>query len=124
MPMVNDGRDWVAGAITGHETTLFNSDNARIGVGNGTGGDADSSNLTGGSKFRKGMEATFPQRSDNVLTFKSSYADGEANFEWKEWAVFNHADAGTMLCRKVEDKGTKDGGIWNFTVEVTVAIGT
>ena len=124
MPLTTAGRNWIAGAITGHETTLFNNDNARIGVGNGTGGDAASTDLTGASKFRKGMEDTYPQRSTNVLTFRSSYGDAEANFAWEEWGIFNHADAGTMLSRKVENKGTKSGGTWNFTVEVTVNIGS
>lgn len=124
MPLTNAGRNWIAGAITGHETLVFNNSNAHIGVGNGTGGNAESTDLTGASKTRRPMESTYPQRSTNVLTFRSSFGEAQGNHVWSEWGVFNASTAQTMLCRKVESKGEKNGGTWNFTVEVTVNIGS
>src|SRR5262249_31989933 len=59
------------------------------------------------NKIRKGMEATYPQRSTNVLTFRSVYSTSEANFHWQEWGVFNASSAGEMLSRKAEELGTK-----------------
>ncbi|MDQ7794157.1 MAG: hypothetical protein RDU89_07055 [bacterium] len=126
MPLTNAGCNFMAGALTGHETTLFNNANARIGVGDGTTAfSATQTDLMGTNKFRKGMDATFPTRSTNVLTFKSTFASGEANFAWQEWGVFNAASAGPMLNRLVENNGTKlSGQTWVFEVQLTVNIGS
>jgi len=70
------------------------------------------------------METSYPTRTDNVLTFKSSFGSGDANFAWNEWGIFNDASAGTMLNRKVESLGTKSSGTWVLTVELTVSIGS
>jgi hypothetical protein len=66
------------------------------------------------------LDATYPQRATNVLTFKSTFATGEANFAWQEIGVFNAAAAGDMLCRVVQSLGTKSSGSWALTHTVTV----
>jgi len=126
MPLTNAGRDFMAGALTGDETTLFNNTNARIGVGDGTTAFAvTQTDLQGTNKFRKGMDSGYPQRSANVLTFQATYGGTEANFAWQEWGVFNSASSGTMLCRLVEYNGTKlSGQTWVFQVQITVNIGS
>ena len=75
------------------------------------------------------MDATFPTTSNGVITFKSTYASGEANFVWNEWCV----DIGTptvtdgttvnalMLNRKVASLGTKASGSWVLTATITLA---
>lgn len=123
MGLTNAGRDLIAAMVIGEATTDFNNANARLGVG-----DSNAAFAVGqvdlqaaANKFRKAMDATYPQRAGNVLTFRSTYALAEANFVWNEWATFNAAAAGTMLQRKVEALGTKQNTqSWQLTVTITV----
>jgi hypothetical protein len=67
------------------------------------------------------MDATYPTRATNVLTFRSTFTTSDANFAWAEWAVFNASSSGTMLNRKVEALGTKTSAqTWQITVTLTV----
>jgi hypothetical protein len=55
------------------------------------------------------------------MELKSSFADGEANWVWNEWATFNAASGATsMLNRKVASMGTKASGVWTLTVTLTL----
>ena len=123
MALTNAARDLIAQALIGEAFTSFANANARIGVG-------DSSIVFGASqtdlqastnKLRKAMEAAYPTRASNALTFRSIFSTSEANFAWNEWGVFNTASAGTMLNRIVASLGTKTSAqSWQFTVTVTV----
>lgn len=126
MALTNAGRDFMAGALTGAQTTLFNNANSRIGVGDSTTAFAVAQTDLQAStnKFRKGMDATFPTTTTNVLVFKATFGTSEANYSWQEWGVFNAASSGTMLNRVVENNGTKlSGQTWVFQVTLTVNIG-
>lgn len=108
---------------------------ARLGVGNSTTaaavGQTDLQAAAGAANRQfKVMDATYPQQSNGVLTFKSTFASGEANFAWQEWCV----DVGTptvadgttvnalMLNRKVESLGTKtSAGTWALTATITIS---
>lgn len=123
MGLTTAGRDLISAMLIGEATTDFTNANARLGVGDSAAafaaGQVDLQ--AAANKFRKGMDATYPQRAGNVLTFRSTYAVGEANFPWNEWGVFNAAAAGVMLNRKVEALGTKaNTQSWQLTVTVTV----
>lgn len=123
MGLTTAGRDFIAGAITGHETTLFTNANARIGIGDSSTAFAASQTdlVATTNKLRKGMDATYPTRTNNQLTFKATFGSAEANWTWNEWGIFNAASAGTMLNRKVENLGTKaSGSTWVLTVTVTI----
>jgi hypothetical protein len=127
MPLTNAGRDFFAQAAMNDSPTFFDNSNAYLGVGDSTTAFAASqTNLQAATnKVRKAMEASYPQRAGNVLTYRSLFGTSDANFDWQEWGVFNHASAGTMLSRKVEDLGTKaDTQSWQLTVEITVNIGS
>jgi len=125
MPLTNSGRDFLATAILGQSATYFDSANAYIGVGDGTTAFTQSqTDLQGGQKIRKPMDATYPQITGNTLTFQSTFGSDEANFNWEEWAVFNAASGGVMLNRKVEYNGVKlQGQTWVFQTQLTVLIG-
>lgn len=108
---------------------------ARLGVGNSTTaaavGQTDLQAAAGaGNRQFKIMDATYPQQSNGVLTFKSTFASGDANFAWEEWCV----DIGTptvadgttvsalMLNRKVQSLGTKtSAGTWALTATITIS---
>jgi hypothetical protein len=123
MALTNAGRDLIAQDIVGEAITEFNNANAHIGVGDSTTAFAASQTdlQAASNKLRKAMEAGYPTRAANVLTFRSLFATGDANFAWQEWALFNASSAGTMLSRKVESLGTKTSAqSWQITVTLTV----
>ena len=123
MGLTNAMRDLIAADVIGESITEFNNAAAHLGVGDSnTAFAAGQTDLQAASnKLRKAMEATYPQRSTNVLTFRSLFATGDANFAWQEWAVFNASSAGTMFNRKVESLGTKTSAAsWQLTVTLTV----
>jgi hypothetical protein len=127
MPLTTVGRNFIATAIMNDgPPTFFDNSNAYLGSGDSnTAFDAAQTDLQAATnKLRKAMEATYPQRATNVLTFRSLFATGDANWAWEEWALFNAAAAGTMLCRKVESLGTKTSAqSWQITAAITVSIG-
>lgn len=121
--LVNAGIQLLEDLLIGAGGTVFSNANARVGVGDSsTAAAASQTDLQAASnKFRRVMEATFPSRASQTLSFKSSFATGEANFAWAEWAVFNAGTAGTMLNRKVEALGTKTSGTWTLEVGITIS---
>lgn len=126
MPLTTAGRDSIAQAIIADSFTAFDNANAHLGSGDdGTAFNASQTDLIGSNKLRKGMEAGYPQRSDNVLTFRSLFGTSDANWDWKEWGVFNASSSGVMLSRKAEDLGTKTSAqSWLLTADLTVTIGS
>lgn len=105
----------------------------RLGVGNSTTaaavGQTDLQAAAGSANRQfKVMDATYPQQANGVLTVRSSFATGEANFVWAEWGI----DVGTptvadgttvnalLFNRAVQALGTKASGTWVLTGTVTV----
>lgn len=124
--LTNAYRDYLA-ALSTATGTFFNNANSSIGVGDSTTAHAFSQTdlVAATNKFRKPMDATYPQVATNVITFRSTFATGDANFAWQEWGVFNttSASGGTMMNRKVESLGTKTSAqSWQFTVTITLAV--
>ena len=113
--------------LIGAAETAFTNANSYIGVGNSATLPSDDSvtGLQGASKFYKGMEATYPivgALADKKCTWRSVFADADANFAWLEWTVASgNSDTADNLNRKVEDLGTKTGGSWQLTVEISLA---
>jgi hypothetical protein len=113
MPLVNLARDMIAEAIIGGSTyTAFNNANAHLGVGNSNAAfSAAHTDLQGGSTSRRPMDATFPSRAANVVTWQATWGTGEANFDWQEIGFFNHVSAGQMLGRFLENIGVKTSSV-------------
>lgn len=123
MGLTNVGRNIIAAAIIGDSYTAFSNANARIGVGDSnTAFDPTQTDLQAATnKVRQAMEATYPQRATNVITFRALFGTGSGNFAWQEWAIFDAAAAGNMLSRKVASLGTKNSSqSWQFDGVITV----
>lgn len=120
----NTARNLIAQMIAGEAYTAFNNANAYLGVGNSsTAYSAAHTDLQGASKTRKAMDTGYPQRTDNAITYRSTFTTAEANYDWLEWGVFNDPAAGAMLCRKADNQGTKTSDYsWRLTSVVTMAI--
>ena len=125
MAITNAGAILAASAIVGDGgITVLNNANAYLGVGDSmTAFSAAHTDLQAASnKLRVGMDATYPQRSSNVLTLRSTFTTGQANYAWDEWGIFNASSGSTMFSRKVEALGTKTSAqSWVLTATVTVA---
>ena len=123
MALTNAARDLIAQALIGEAFTSFANANAGIGVGDSSAAfTASQTDLQASTnKLRKAMEAAYPTRAGNTLTFRSIFGTSEGNFAWNEWGVFNAASGGTMLNRLVASLGTKTSAqSWQVTVTVTV----
>ncbi len=115
--------------LIGGSSGTLDSTRVRLGVGdNATAFNASDAALsTGSNQYFRVMEATYPQQSNGVMTFQSSFATGEANFAWACWGLdvgtatvtSSATPAAVLFNRKVGSLGTKASGTWVLTVTVT-----
>lgn len=92
----------IVGGISG--AIPFNNANAHIGVGDGTTASvATQTGLLGTNKSYAPMDATYPQVSGNVVTFRSTFGPTQGNHSWREFTVANGlSNSAKNLNRKVE----------------------
>ena len=121
---LNEGLNNIWTLVCGGAATPYSASFARIGVGDSsTAATASQTDLQASTnKLYKGLDLGFPVYGTNQLaTFKASFTGSEANFVWNEWTVDNGASSGLNLNRKVENLGTKSGGTWTLSVDLTIA---
>jgi hypothetical protein len=130
--LVNAGIQRLEDQLIGATTAPYNNTNCRLGVGNvSTAAVATDTDLgaAAGAANRQFvlMDATFPSRAGQVITFRATFTGGLANFVWAEWALDIGTANGTtvtapMLNHKISALGTKvSGAQWVFTVTVTIS---
>ena len=120
--LVNEGIQLLEDLLIGAGGTAFDNANARLGVGtDATAAAATQTGLLGTTAFAA-MEATYPQRSAQTLTWRAVFDGATANFSWQEFTVDNGAAGGINLNRKVSDQGTKASGqIWTLDLQITIS---
>jgi len=129
--LLNAGIQRLEDLLIGAGGQAFNNANTRLGVGNSataevaTQTDLQAAAGAGNRQFKL-MNATFPSRATQVVTFQSDFTSGEANFIWNEWGVDNGSTNTTtvvapMLNRKVASLGTKATGTWTLTGTLTLS---
>lgn len=125
MAMTNAGALLLAKALLSENIQSFSNANARLGVGDSsTAFSVSHTDLLGASKLRKPVDEGYPIRNEREITFRARFEQGEANFTWNEWGIFNASSGGDMLLREVENLGTKNSSqVWQFTVVVTITPG-
>lgn len=126
MPLTNAGRDLLTERLFSASSAALDAANAKIAVGDSaTAFSVAQTDLQATTnKMRKGMDGGYPTQVGNVLTLRSTYTGGEANWAWQEWGVFNASSGGRMVNRLVEYNGTKlTGQTWVMQVTLTVNIG-
>lgn len=129
MGLTTAGMNHLLGLGIGEALTTFANANAHTGVGGGAGGTTafaiGQTDLQGASKSRKAQDATFPSRAGNVVTAKATYATGDANFTWDEFALFNASSGNVMLHRGVSAaffvKNASTVAVLTTTLTVTAA---
>jgi len=120
--LLNSGIDEMWDLIIGDSANHFANANATIGVGDSdTAAAAAQTDLQAASnKTYNGMEATFPSVASQVISFKASFATGEANYVWNEW-VIRQSTSEICLNRKVDSLGTKVSGTWTLEITITLS---
>lgn len=125
--LLNAGIGLLEDLLIGAGGTVYNNANSRLYVGNGNAAfNATHTDLQGASKTAKVMDATYPSRSGQTLTWRSTFATGDANYAWEEWGILNGAPPVSasviLLNRKVESLGTKTSAhTWQFTGTVVIS---
>lgn len=122
--LLNEGIAAMWDLIIGAGGTAFNNANARTGVGDSnTAESATQTDLQAATnKTYKGMETSYPSRSNQTVTFRSVYGTADANYAWAEFIVDNGAVALKTMNRKVSDQGTKASGqTWTLDVQITLS---
>jgi len=133
MPLVQAGRDAIAALIisTGVPSGIakgYSNTGAYFVVGDSTSAHAGSQTWMQGNSTMMSMDATYPQRATNVLTFKATFSTAMANFAggWREWGMWNATttgDANGKLLNRAVDTGLgikTSSQIWQVTADITI----
>lgn len=122
--LTNAGIALMLDLLIGAGGTTFANGNTYIGTGDSsTAAAAGQTDLQAASnKFKRVMDATYPSRSGQTLTFRTTYATTESNYAIQECGVFNGGAAfatGVMLNRIASSLGTKTAAT---TLQLTVTL--
>lgn len=121
---LNEGLQVLIGLIAGiGSETAWNNANAYLGVGDSNA--AENATQTGlqaaTNKLWKAMDATYPQRTNQMCDWRATFGSADANYAWEEYTVVNaSSDTGKNLNRKCSSKGTKASGeSWVLSLQIT-----
>jgi len=124
--LLNEGIAVLLDLLIGAGTpTAYSNANARLGVGDSSAAEAATQTAlqAATNKTWKAMEATYPSRASQTVTFRSVFGSTDANYAWNEFTVVNAADdTGDNLNRKVSAQGTKASGqTWTLDLSLTIS---
>lgn len=133
--LLNEGIQRAEDLIIGAGGNPYNNANAFIGVGDTNTAEAATqtelqATQNAANRFYKGMNATYPSRSSQTMTWQSDFTSTEANFLWAEWTISTGASTAsgsgflvgtTNLNRKVTSLGTKATGTWTLSGQITIS---
>ena len=124
MALVNAFRDYIGEKVTGGTGALWDTATGYLGVGDSsTAFAATQTDLQAATNKLRKLMTSGSDNGAGVLTFVTTFASGEANFAWAEFASFNASTAGTMMQRVVSSQGTKTSGqTWTLTLTVTLSV--
>jgi hypothetical protein len=123
--LLNEGITALLNLLGGIAETAFSNANAYIGVGDSaTAAVATQTGLQAASnKLYKAMDATYPSVAAQTVSFRSTFATSEANWDWNEATVASgNSDAADNLNRKVQAMGAKTSAVSRvITIAITIA---
>lgn len=128
--LLNAGIARLEDKFIGAAGQVYDATHSRIGVGNSstaaaaTQTDLQAAAGSGNRQFK--LVDQGPTRSSQTITWRATFASGEAQFVWNEWGVDEGTADGTtvaasMLNRKVANPGTKGAAVWVFTVTTSIS---
>lgn len=133
--LLNEGIARLLDLLIGAGGVAFNNANSYTGVGDSATAEAATqtelqATQAAANRFYKAMNATYPSRTNQTVSFQSDFATSEANFAWNEWTVAAGATTAsgsgflvgtTNLNRKVAALGTKASGTWTLLTQITIS---
>ena len=133
--LLNEGIQRLEDLLIAAGGTAYNNANAFIGVGDTNTAEAATqtellATQNAANRFYKAMVASYPQRTNQTVDWRSDFTSTEANFAWAEWTISAGATTAsgsgflvgtTNLNRKVQSLGTKATGTWTMTGSVTIS---
>ena len=121
--LLNGGITKMWNLIIGAEEAEYDNATSEIGIGddNTAAAPAQSDLEAVVNVLWKAMEATYPQVSNQKVTFQSEFGSAEGNYAWEECAV-RQTGANVLMNRIVSAKGTKVvGEVWTAKLEITLS---
>ena len=124
--VLDSGANEILKLISGTGGTAFNNANARIVVGNvATAENATQTGVlaTGSNRAEAVMDSGYPQVSGRTVTYRATFGEGAAKFDWREACILNGSisNSGTIaMNRKVSNMGTKEEGTWTMQIVITL----
>ena len=124
--LVNVGIQLALDLLIGAGGTVYNNANSYIGIGDSNtaaaAGQTDLQAVT--NKVKAAMDATYPSRSGQTVSWRCTFGTSEGNFSIQEAAIFNDGpnfttELGEMLNRLVSSLGTKTSAT---TLQVTATL--
>ena len=87
--LVNEGIQRMLDLLIGVAVTNYAAANSFIGVGDSAAAEAATQvELQAASnRFYKAMNATFPSRTSQTVSWQSDFTTSEANYAWAEWTI-------------------------------------
>lgn len=128
--LLNEGIQRLEDLLIAAGGVAYNAANAFVGVGASATAEAATQTDLQTTPFYKAMNATFPSRAAQTVSWQSDFTTTEANIVWNEWSVSAGATTAsgagftvgtTNLNRKVASLGTKATGTWTLTGQVTIS---
>lgn len=130
--LINEGIQRLLDLLIAAGGVAYNNANAFIGVGDSATAEAATQTelQAATNRFYKAMNATFPSRVSQTVSWQSDFTSTEANYVWNEWSISAGATTAsgagfttgtTNLNRKVASLGTKSTGTWTLTGQVTIS---
>ena len=120
---INNGIQLALDQIINVSSQPYWAGNSLVGVGSdNTGEAATQSGLIGASQAWAGMDATYPSRSSQTVSWQGSFPAAVGNFAWNEFTILNTSSSVRSLIRKVSAQGTKTSGqTWQLTIQLTMS---
>ena len=119
MPLTDAGVTALIQRLTG-SGTAFEETTTYIGVGDSSSPfDASQIDLQAPANKLRKLVTSAPSLTGTSIELSADFDDGQAEWDWQEWAVFNAESGGDMLCRRAVDLGAKTPGV---TRKLTVTL--
>ena len=121
--LLNAGITKMWNLIIGADEAEYDNATSEIGIGDSnTAADPTQTDLQAETnKTWKAMAATYPQVSNQKVTFQAEFGSDDANYDWEECAV-RQTGANVLMNRIVASKGTKTSGeVWTAKLEITLS---
>lgn len=104
--------------------TPYNNANAKVYVGTDASAENPSQTgvqATGVNQSFASMDTGYPVVQGRTATFRGTFGEESANFDWREASIVNGTGANAIaLNRKVSAMGTKNGGTWTMQIIITL----